>query len=270
MEKKATETELIVAMVKAIRKRQRKVGAVKLYKMLKNQFREAGIKIGRDSFCRLIREQRLLVPKSKRYHVTTNSKHHFYKSPNLVEHWYPCASERVYKSDITYLRIAGFHGYLALVTDYYSKRIMGFMLDDNMRVDLVIEALEMALRERIFDTWGVIHHSDRGIQYCCPAFAAFAEKHGVILSTTERYDPYQNAVAERINGILKQEFGLGEELPSLEVARKMVAQAIAIYNNERLHYSLGLITPNEAHRLQKHVYRSYAKKRTMENSCKEH
>lgn len=162
--------------------------------------------------------------------------------------------------DITYIKLAAGYAYLALVTDLYSKQIMGYRLEDNMKVGMVKEALKRALKNRRHSHTNIIHHSDRGIQYCCPDYSEFAEGQGMILSTTEKYDPYENAVAERINGILKYEFGLIKIIPSLQVAIKMVKQSIAVYNNERRHYSLGMQTPAHAHRHQQHQYKTFGKK----------
>ncbi len=128
-----------------------------------------------------------------------------------------------------------------------------------MKVGMVKEALKMALKNRRYEHTNIIHHSDRGIQYCCPDYSEFAESQGMILSTTEKYDPYENAVAERINGILKYEFGLIKIIPTIEVAQKMARQAITIYNNERRHCSLEMKTPAFAHRYQQHDYKSYKK-----------
>jgi putative transposase len=136
---------------------------------------------------------------------------------------------------------------------------MGYRLDSNMKVGMVKEALKMAMKNRIYNYKEVIHHSDRGLQYCCPDYSDFAENNGFILSTTEKYDPYKNAVAERMNGILKYEFGLIKIIPTKEVAQKMVAQAVTIYNNERRHCSLQMKTPAFAHRYQKHDYKLYKK-----------
>ena len=138
---------------------------------------------------------------------------------------------------------------------------MGWKLDNNMRVSLVKEALQMAHKNCIHHHKNIIHHSDRGIQYCCPDFSEFAQNKGFILSTTQQYDPYENAVAERINGILKYEFGLKNTIKNIEIAQKMVKQAVEIYNNERLHWSLDLKTPQEVHeKYNQQPYNSYAKK----------
>ncbi len=213
--------------------------------------------MGRDGLFDFMREHRLLVRKTKRYHITTDSKHGFYKSPNRLQGLTPTHAEQVWVSDITYVRIEKKHAYLALVTDVYSKKIMGYKIATHMKASLVKDALQMALKNRIYKHKNIIHHSDRGIQYCCPEFSEFAEENGMLLSTTQKYDPYENAVAERVNGILKYEFGLLKTLPNLVTAQKMVKEAVNIYNNERRHYSLEMKTPNYAHKNQEHIYKRY-------------
>lgn len=221
--------------------------------------------MGRDNFLKLLRENHLLVKKTKRYHITTDSKHHFYKSPNRIKDLQINHSEQVWVNDITYIKIESKHAYLALTTDAYSKKIMGWKVDTNMKVELVKDTLEMALKNRTYKHENIIYHSDRGLQYCCPDFSEFAEKRGMILSTTQKSDPYENAVAERINGILKYEFGLIQIIPNLETANKMLKKAVEIYNNERIHYSLEMNTPQYAHTKQLHEYKSY-KKNTIEKN----
>ena len=198
--------------------------------------------MGRDKFYAFMRNYNLLVKKTKRYHITTDSNHGFYKSEDLTVNLEINKAEQVFVSDITYIKLASQHAYLALVTDAYSKKIMGFKIDTNMKVQLVKEALQMAVNKRIYKHQKTIHHSDRGIQYCCPDLAEFAKSKNIILSTTQNSSPYENAVAERVNGILKQEFGLGKIIPNLKTAQKMVKLAVEIYNNQRRHYSLNMKT----------------------------
>jgi putative transposase len=207
-----------------------------------------------------------LIKKTKRYHITTDSNHGFYKSKDLTVNLDINQAEQVFVSDITYIKLASQHAYLALVTDAYSKKVMGYKIDTNMRVQLVKDALQMAVNKSIYKDRTTIHHSDRGIQYCCPDFSEFAKSKQMILSTTQNSSPYENAVAERINGILKQEFGLGKTIPNLKTAQKMVKQAIEIYNNQRRHYSLNMKTPEFAHKNQQHKYKSYKKVKTQ-TSC---
>lgn len=247
-----------------VRKERSKTGTAKLYVEIKPLLEEQGIKIGRNKLNELLRWEGLLVKKSKCFHITTNSKHGFYKSPNRVKDLDIDHAEQVLVSDITYIKTDEGHTYLALVTDTYSKKIMGYAYSDHMRAELCIDALKMAKKNCIHHKGDIIHHSDKGIQYCCPAFSEYAEKNGFILSTTQQYDPYENAVAERVNGILKYEFGLKESIVNQEVARKMIAQAVRIYNEKRLHWSLNLRTPEQAHiAYNKTVYKSYKKKKAV-------
>lgn len=227
-------------LIKPIRHLQARYGCAKLYLDIKDDLIKNGIKMGRDMFYTLMRNYNLLVKKTKRHHITTDSKHGFYKSEDLTVNLDINHAEQVFVSDITYIKLTSQHAYLALVTDAYSKKIMGYNIDTNMKVQLVKDALQMAVKKRIYMHQNTIHHSDRGIQYCCPDFSDFAISKQMTLSTTQNSSPYENAVAERINGILKQEFGLGKTIPNLKTAQKMVKQAIEIYNKQRRHYSLNM------------------------------
>jgi len=258
---KEVRNQTIVSMVQEVRKKHPRAGTRKLMVYLREEQAKVGIKFGRNTLNTILREHQMLVPRTKRFHITTDSNHYFYKSPNLLKETEITHSEQAVVCDITYLKADRIHAYLALVTDPYSKKIMGYCVDDNMRVDLVKQALKMAYRNMIFGHDEVIHHSDRGIQYCCPDYSGFAEKMHFKLSTTQQYDPYENAVAERINETLKYEYGLNKQAPDLQTLKKMVKQAVAIYNNERVHLSLGLRTPEEVHRSYNSLkYKSYSKK----------
>lgn len=234
-------------------------GGKKLYNHLKKDFELNNIKLGRDRFFDILRNNRLLVRKTKQYHVTTNSKHHFYKYKNLVKDKVPTRPEQLWVTDITYIKTQHGHNYLALVTDAYSKKIMGYKLDDNMRTELCLDALKIALKNRKYKDQDLIHHSDRGIQYCNPMYTEFAEKNGLKLSMTEQYDPYENAIAERINKTLKYEYGLKNTIKNTQLAQKMTKKAIFIYNNFRTHWSLGLKTPNHVHVNKNNKYKAYRK-----------
>ena len=224
-----------------------KTGTRKLVEYLQPKMVQENIKMGRDAVNDLLRIRGMLIKKTKRYFITTDSKHFFYKSPNLLTELEITHSEQVFVSDITYIKTDQGHAYLALVTDAYSRKIMGWSLQDNMKVSMVKEALNMAYKNCIFKRKNIIHHSDRGIQYCCPDYSLYAEKKGFTLSTTQQYDPYENAIAERINGILKYEFGLKNTLKSVEIAQKMVKEAVDLYNNLRMHWSLDFKKPQEVH-----------------------
>jgi transposase InsO family protein len=251
--------EVILQEVATIRQTMPQTGTRKLCKHLCTTLPHHEIKIGRDALFALLRNQGLLIRKTKRFFITTDSKHFYYTSPNRIKGIEIKHAEQVLVCDITYIKTDECHAYLAIVTDAYSKKIMGWALADNMKVTLVKEALAMAHKNCIFNHEVIIHHSDRGIQYCCPDYTEFATKIGFLMSTTQKYDPYENAIAERINGIIKYEFGMRKTLPSMKIARKMMQQAVEIYNNERLHWSLDLQTPEQVHKhYNKLKYKSYA------------
>ena len=247
-------------MILPIRKKMPRYGTEKLHLDIKDKLKASNIKMGRDRFLRFCREQHLLVPKTRRCFITTDSRHGYHKPPNLIKDLVPTHSEQIFVSDITYIKLQDKHAYLALVTDMYSKKVMGYNIDDNMRTGLVKDALQMAIQNKEHGHEKTIHHSDRGIQYCFPEYTDYARSNGMVLSTTEKYDPYENAVAERINQTLKYEFGLIKTIPSLDIASRMLQEAVRVYNNERRHRSLDMQTPAFAHSEQKHEYFSYRKK----------
>lgn len=254
------EAITIKKMIEPIRKKMPRYGTEKLHLDIAEKLRQSNIKMGRDRFLKFCRNHHLLVPKTKRCFITTDSNHHYHKPKNLIKELAVTHAEQVFVCDITYIKLEDRHAYLALVTDLYSKKIMGYKLDDNMKTALVKDALQMAINNKEHHHEKTIHHSDRGIQYCFPEYTEFATNNGMVLSTTEKYDPYENAVAERINQTLKYEFGLIKTIPSLEIANKMLQQAVDIYNNERRHRSLEMMTPGFAHTQQKHTYLSYKNK----------
>ena len=251
---------IIKELIAPIRKEMSRYGTEKLHLDIADRFKQHNIKMGRDRFLKFCRNHHLLVPKTRRFFITTDSNHNYNKPKNLIKDLVPTYAEQVFVSDITYIRLQDRHAYLALVTDLYTKKVMGYKLDDNMKTGLVKDALQMAIKSKQHQYGKTIHHSDRGIQYCFPEYTEFAQDNGMILSTTEKYDPYENAVAERINQTLKYEFGLLKTIPSLEIACKMIKEAVDIYNNKRRHRSLQMQTPAFAHINQQHPYKSYRKK----------
>lgn len=234
-------------LVQQVRLRQPKIGTRKLYFLLKPQFVRAGLKLGRDGLFNALRRARMLVNPKRCYRKTTNSKHWMHKHPNLVkEQPKPAMAEQLWVADITYIETREATGYLSLVTDAYSRRIMGYHLHHDLHTDGVLEAWNMALRCRSTERQ-LIHHSDRGLQYCAQAYQQAHLRHGVLCSMTDGYDCYQNALAERVNGILKAEL-LTAVPQNLEQAATMVQQAIYIYNHERPHTALQYKTPDAVHR----------------------
>lgn len=236
-----------------------RTGGIKLYAELKPALKDLGIKVGRDKFFDFLRSNQLLVPSTKRFHITTDSNHRFYKYPNLVQDKIPTRPEQLWVSDITYIKTQNGHNYLALVTDAFSKQIMGYKLANHMKASLCTEALKMALKNRIYPDKPLIHHSDRGFQYCSTEYVKFATDNNLIMSMTEKHDPYENSVAERVNRTLKYEYGLKKVISSTELAQKMVKHGVNVYNYKRKHLSLKLLTPAEVHRNPVVEYKIYRK-----------
>jgi putative transposase len=199
----------------------------------------------------------LLVPKLKNYVTTRNSNHLFRKYKNLIKVQAPNRPEQLWVRDITYIKTDNGQNYLAIVTDAYSKQIMGYKLDNNMKTPLCTEVLAVAIKNRKYPNEKLIHHSDRGGQYCNPKYTAFAEQNGMIMSMTEQYDPYENAIAKRINRTLKYEYGLRNCIKNTEIAQQITKQAVSIYNNLRTHFSLGLRKSTEVHLNPNIKYKSY-------------
>lgn len=225
--------------------RMPRLGTRKLYHLLKAEFDQAGIKLGRDALFAYLRSEGLLICRLKNYTKTTDSKHWLKKHPNLLGGEKPERPEQVFVSDITYLKSEERTHYLSLVTDAFSRRIMGYHLADDLSAENTVRALQMALRAR-HSTAALIHHSDRGLQYASAVYQNKLRCAGVSPSMTDGYDCYQNALAERINGILKQEFLMMKCRTGKEL-NQLVKESIEIYNNERPHLSLKLQTPNAVH-----------------------
>ena len=218
--------------------------------MLREPLQCAGIKLGRDALFDVLRNHRLLVANRRAYHKTTDSHHRFRRHPNLLKagpaQVQATGGEQVWVADITYLPTAGKFAYLSLVTDAYSRKIVGWHVHESLQTEQVAQAMKMALRQRQ-TSQHLVHHSDRGIQYCSTYYQAIHRRHGITCSMTDGYDCYQNALAERVNGILKMEFLL-QRPADLEQARRMVGQSVHIYNHERPHSSLKMQTPDAVHR----------------------
>lgn len=232
-------------MVQDIRREMPRLGTRKLYYLLKSRFDESGIKVGRDAFFDYLRSENMLIKPKKNYTKTTDSKHWLRKYPNLMKVTKLERSEQVFVSDITFIKSREKTHYLSLVTDAYSRKIMGHKLSNNMSTENVVQALKLAVKKRKTDM-PLIHHSDRGLQYCSAIYQTELAKNGIIPSMTDGYDCYQNALAERINGILKQEFLL-ETCNTERELKKLIDESIEIYNNKRPHLSLNMKTPNFIH-----------------------
>ena len=245
--KREQELLKVKHLVVTTRMKMPRLGARKLYYLVKEQLLELNIKLGRDALFDYLRRENLLVFPKKNYFKTTNSKHWMRKYPNIIKGLEINRPEQVWVADITYLQVKKKHYYLHLITDAYSKRIVGFKLSENMQATTTLKALKMAISERVYKEQ-LIHHSDRGLQYCSSIYTKTLADSNIKVSMTEEYDPYENAVAERINGILKSEFGIDEVFENYELLELQVLQSIALYNQLRPHMSIGLLTPNNAHK----------------------
>lgn len=242
-----TEKKQIINMVIQKRKVMPRLGTLKLYYLLKPEWNELGINCGRDKLFGILRDERMLVKKKKNYTITTNSKHKNKIYPNLIQDLAITMPEQVWVSDITYIRIKNGFLYLSLITDAFSKQIMGYKLADNMRVESSIKALKKALNRRIYPNRSLIHHSDRGFQYTSSDYTEILDDNHVEISNTTKYDPYENAIAERVNGILKSEFDIGEGFIDRKDARSAIKTSIEVYNKLRPHLTCHYLTPEQAH-----------------------
>jgi transposase InsO family protein len=193
-------------------------------------------------------EYDLLIKPGRRYIQTTNSKHWLRKYPNIIRDRQVNGPEQVWVSDITYIKTQEGNMYLSLVTDAFSRKIMGYNIDSNMEASGVGKALIMAKSQRLYPQEDLIHHSDRGLQYCSSEYVQIAAEGKIMMSMTENGDPYENALAERMNRTLKDEFGLGGLLPSKQHTLRLVDEAIYLYNNQRPHLSLQMKTPQQVHK----------------------
>ena len=235
----------IKPLVLALRSEMPRLGTRKLYYLLKPEFDKHQIKIGRDALFAYLKTEHLLIRPKKNYTKTTDSKHWLKKHSNLLKEIAPKRPEHVFVSDITYIKSRERTHYLSLVTDAYSRKIVGHQLSDDMSAENVVKAFNMAIKQRQANK-ELIHHSDRGLQYCSSVYQKALQKHNVKPSMTDGYDCYQNALAERINGILKQEF-LIHKCDNGKQLRQLIKESIETYNNKRPHLSLNMKTPNFIH-----------------------
>lgn len=245
---------LVLQRIKEIRKELPKTGCIKLYKELNRGFLQAlGISMGRDAVFDLVRGNGMLVKSKKRHASTTNSFHRYRIYPDLVQRRAANRAEEIWVSDITYISTASGFTYLCLVTDAYSRKIVGYHLSVNLKAAGCIRALDRAIAGRLYPREPLIHHSDRGTQYCCDGYVSRLKQKGIKISMTQTGSPYDNAIAERVNGILKTEFGLYKIFKSHKQARIAVDQAVYKYNNLRLHASCNYQTPENTHKQENHI-----------------
>lgn len=202
--------------------------------------------LGRDKFFDLLRKHHLLVRRRRKYARTTQSSHRFKVHVNRIKHLSLSKPHQVWVSDITYVRTVKGFSYLFLITDAYSRKIVGWDLNESLGLDGAHKSLNLALRQ-CPSTKGLIHHSDRGFQYCCPAYTDQLEANQIQISMAEAGNCYENAIAERINGILKGEYGLENTFADIHQARQVARQGIKAYNEQRPHWALGLQIPTQLH-----------------------
>jgi putative transposase len=245
-ERQAVAEEAIVELVNLQRRIHPRIGARKLCVLIGPDLQTMGIAIGRDRLLALLRRRGLLVKRSRRWTKTTDSRHGFTAWPNRIAHIVPSMPHQVLVCDLTYIATEEGFLYLSLVTDSYSRKIVGFCIHDTLESEGCLRALKMALAQ-LPEGAQPIHHSDRGIQYCCREYIALLQKWQCLISMTEQNHCYENAQAERINGILKDEYRLGQTFTNKQQAIATARQAIAIYNDLRPHTRLGYRTPSCVH-----------------------
>jgi transposase InsO family protein len=239
----------VVELVKRERRLQPRLGARKVLRLVKPVLEEMGIEIGRDGFFALLRRRGLLLARARRCGArTTDSRHGFRTYGNLLREKELTGAHQAWVSDLTYVRTDEGFLYVSLITDRWSRKIVGHAGEETLEAEGSIAALEMALRQ-LPEGARPIHHSDRGIQYCCWDYVKRLESRGISISMTESNHCYENAAAERVNGILKQEYGLGETFRTRAQALEALSQAVWLYNTRRPHVSLGYMIPSEVHEM---------------------
>jgi len=247
-QKQALQDDLLLQQVIAYRRKMPRCGGRKLFELLSPFMQHHDMSIGRDGLFTLLRQHGLLVrSRKRRYPITTFSHHWLRKYPNLILEFIPVAANQVWVSDITYIEVARRFAYLSLITDKYSRKIVGYFLSEDLRAEGCIAALQMALKNLPVDH-KIIHHSDRGVQYCSEKYVSLLMENSIAISMTQSGNPQENAVAERANGILKDEFLTDQYFSNIEQARKGIDIAVSTYNYLRPHLSINMLTPEQAHR----------------------
>lgn len=242
------EEMLVLQEVISIRKDHRVMGGRKLYEKIYPFLLDHGIKMGRDALFDLLSTNGLLVKKRRRRHITTWSGHRFNKWPNIIRDLKIVRPNQLWVSDITYWKVDEEHLYVSLITDAYSHKVVGYHLANTLETMETIKALAMALKdipEQVPES--LIHHSDRGVQYCSESYVKLLQDNNMRISMTENGDPLENAVAERMNGILKEEYLKHDKPENKEQAKRLLDRAIKLYNEDRPHFSIGLLTPEMVH-----------------------
>lgn len=262
------QKDVLLGLVNEKRKIWKRGSGRNLHHCLHNELKQHQIKIGRDKFFDFLRDHQLLT-KPKRYRAkTTCSYHHFNRYDYLIKDQIPTRANEIWVSDITYiwLRELDEFCYLSMITDLYSRKIVGYCVHEDLSVKGCEEALKMALKQRNNKTLSLVHHSDRGVQYCSHSYVKLLNKNNISISMTQTGDPLENAVAERINKTIKEEFTDERQMSfsSLQEAKREIKQNIAFYNSIRPHRSIEMLTPAEAHLkngVLERKWKSYYKKK---------
>lgn len=262
---KEEEEIKVLELVAQVRRELPGLGGHKLYKCIYQPLRTNDIKMGRDKLFTLLRTHQLLITRKRRNPKTTQSHHWFHKYPNMTKHLTITQPEQLWVADITYICIGYDFNYLSIITDAYSKQIMGYCLYPYLSNDGCIVALKMALTN-LSDSSSLIHHSDRGVQYCSYDYVDILRKQKIAISMTNSGEGYENQIAERVNGILKTEFNLQQVFKSRTEALRAVKSSINAYNNLRPHMSCDFMTPVEAHKTKLPLIKRWknSRKRSLE------
>lgn len=255
------EHQLVLDQVSKIRQLHPAIGTRKLYYLLQSFLLDHQIKIGRDALFDLLAANKLLVRKRRRRVNTTQSHHWLKKYSNLIKDWHPVKPNQLWVADITYIPLTTGFLYLSLITDAYSHKIMGYAVGDNLEAAHTTKALRMALNNITEAPENLIHHSDRGIQYCSFDYVTVLKKNNIQISMTENGDPLENPVAERINGILKEEYLRHYPLTHQGQVTELVTEVVERYNTLRPHQSINMITPEIVHEKQLLINRTWSKKK---------
>jgi len=266
--RKVIKQSEVLSIVSQLRKKMPRIGTRKLHYILQNQ----GFDIGRDALFKLLRNHNMLVRRRRTRIFTTQSSHWLRKYPNIINDLIIYRPNQLWVSDITYVKSKEGHRYLFLLTDAYSRKILGYKLCEDMQADNAVSVLKMALAKLKKSENGLIHHSDRGIQYCSTKYVNLLKANTIRISMTENGDPLENAIAERVNGILKDEWLYNIETMKTKLLKSFIGRIIEIYNSDRPHLSIDMLTPNEAHKVQgklkrkwKNYYNCKVKEKTLIN-----
>lgn len=247
-DKKLLKQQAVKQLVDRERKLLPRTGTRKIHFLIRNDLQKQGLKFGRDKLFELMRLYDLQIKPRRRYTQTTMSKHWLRKWPNIIKEKAVKQPDEVWVSDITYLKTQQGNCYLNMITDKFSRKIVGYAIAENMETENMIGALKMAINQKVNQTIKTIHHSDRGMQYCSKEYALMTAKNNIELSMTENGDPYENALAERMNRTIKEEFGMDRKMKSKEQVKKLVEESIFLYNQKRPHLALQMKTPDQVYK----------------------